>query len=615
MKKFARSVMAIMLCGIAQTACAEDAAQVGLPPTEPAIHINQVALERTGPKVAIVELAEGAAVQSFRVLREGAEIGSGIPTPLPTFTEWGDGRAYYEVDFSAARQAGTYTIEVSFDGGTLTSAPVAVADNAAFDTTVSAVLYYFDDQRHTGDVDRKIRIYDTDRYVDVYGGWKDAGGETGKYLSHLSYANFMNPQQGALTPWVFAKAYENVPGLLKEKGIDQRFLESVMWGADFLSRSVDPEGYLYMTVFDRWGTPGAERVITGYIGLDGVYTENFKASFREGGGMAIAALARAARLSKETGVSGEFSADRYLADAIRAFAHLQEFGPSYCDDGKENFIDDYAALLASTELYRSTWDEQYLEAARVRANNINNRLTDEGWFVSDDDDRPFFHAADAGTPMVALVEYLSVETDADRAAAATATLKKALEFQLEITSRVSNPFEYPRQVFKLYDFDKKVRDGELKEGFFVPHANETGYWWQGENARLASLAVAAVSGGRLVAPDVDAAYGVREDLARFAQHQLDWILGRNPYDMSMLTGFGVKNPPYSKSGGVLVKGGIANGITGHHESDEGRGIIYAPGPDHNNWRWTEQWLPHGTWFLLAATTMAAENNPKMIAKN
>ena len=139
----------------------------------------------------------------------------------------------------------------------------------------------------------------------------------------------------------------------------------------------------------------------------------------------------------------------------------------------------------------------------------------------------------------------------------------------------------------------------------MPHANETRYWWQGESARLASLAVAAILGGRIVAPDRAGAFGVRADLAKFAQNQLDWTLGRNPYDMCMLYGFGVHNPPNAESAGVMVNGGISNGITGATLSDEGRGIVWAEGPDENNWRWLEQWLPHATWFLLAVTTMAS----------
>jgi hypothetical protein len=75
--------------------------------------------------------------------------------------------------------------------------------------------------------------------------------------------------------------------------------------------------------------------------------------------------------------------------------------------------------------------------------------------------------------------------------------------------------------------------------------------------------------------------------------------------MCLLYGFGVTNVPSAVSAGTHVRGGISNGITGAVDSDEGRGIVFAPGPDDNNWRWLEQWLPHSTWFLLAATAMTA----------
>ena len=50
-------------------------------------------------------------------------------------------------------------------------------------------------------------------------------------------------------------------------------------------------------------------------------------------------------------------------------------------------------------------------------------------------------------------------------------------------------------------------------------------------------------GGRAVASDPRVAFGVHCDLAEFAQNQLDWTLGRNPFDMCLLYGFGVRNPP------------------------------------------------------------------------
>ena len=567
------------------------------------IHVNQVALERAGPKAAIVEYAGPATSGTFAVLKDGAKVQSGTLAALPPFSEWTAGKKYFEADFSGLATAGNYSVEVALGDAHARSPSFVVADNATFITTVSALLDYYHANRHTKDADRHIRVFDSQRYVDVWGGWKDAGGDYGKYLSHLSYANFFNPQQTAMVVWALAASHDNALPLYRQAGLDKRITEEALWGADYLHRLLDKDGYFYMTVFDQWAS-GAERMVVGYVGIDGVYTKDYQAAFREGGGVAIAALARASRLSKTTGTQGEFSGAQYLQDAERAFAHLQANNLKYCDNGVENIIDDYTALLAAVELYRSTQKDTYLEAARQRAHNLDRRMTPEGWFRSDSGSRPYYHAADAGFPIVSLVQYLDIERDPTRAEATRKTIKAALDYQLAVTGRVSNPFDYARQTFRTYK-NGKAGD-QLLEGFFIPHANETGYWWQGESARLASLATAAILGGRIVAPDAKTRFGVSPRLAEFAQNQLDWTLGRNPFDMCLLYGFGAKNPPDAVSAGKHDRGGISNGITGAVESDEGRGIVFAPGPDDNNWRWLEQWLPHSTWFLLAATAMTAQ---------
>jgi hypothetical protein len=567
------------------------------------VHVNQVALERTGPKAAIVEYSGSATSGTFAVLRDGAKVQSGSLAPLPPFTEWAAGKHYFKADFSSLATAGSYSIEVTLGDAHARSPSFVVADNATFVTTASAVLDYFHANRYTNPADRHIRVFDSQRYVDVWGGWKDAGGDKGKYLSHLSYANFFNPQQTAMVVWALAASHDDALPLYRQAGLDQRITEEALWGADYLHRLLDKDGYFYMTVFDQWAS-GAERMVVGYVGIEGVYTKDYQAAFREGAGVAIAGLARASRLSRQTGVQGEFSAAQYLQDAERAFAHLQANNLKYCDNGVENIIDDYTALLAAVELYRSTQKDTYLEAARNRAHNLNQRLTQEGWFRSDEGTRPYYHAAEAGFPIVSLVQYLDIERDAARAEAARKTIKSALDYQLAVTDKVSNPFDYARQPFRTY---KNGKPGDrLLDGFFIPHANETHYWWQGESARLASLATAAILGGRIVAPESQSRFGVSPRLAEFAQHQLDWTLGRNPFDMCLLYGFGARNVPSAVSAGEHVRGGISNGITGAVDSEEGRGIVFAPGPDDNNWRWLEQWLPHSTWFLLAATAMTAQ---------
>jgi hypothetical protein len=73
--------------------------------------------------------------------------------------------------------------------------------------------------------------------------------------------------------------------------------------------------------------------------------------------------------------------------------------------------------------------------------------------------------------------------------------------------------------------------------------------------------------------------------------------------------FGQNNVPYMHSnyGHGSEKGGISNGITGKEGNGDGSGIDFKMDVDGNDeWRWTEQWIPHSAWFLQAITAMAAK---------
>ena len=598
------------------------------------IHLNQVAVELNGPKSAIISTSElvDLSEANFSILANEQVVFQGELVKQAAFSQWQGAYktdaplSHYQADFSAFSQKGRFTLQVNYQDKVVESATFVVTEQALFKQTVDAMLQYFNGSRNDEEFnwqqDKHIRIYDTQRYVDVSGGWNDAGGDAGKYLSHLSYANFMNPQQLAHVAWALAYSYQAVPELYDELELTNKVIEEVFWGADYLHRILDDEGYFYMTVFDKWHTNNAERVVTAYVGPDGDYTEDYQSAFRQGAGSAIAALARAATLAKATGLQGEYSAAQYLADAEKAFHHLQDnnakYNKQYADDGQENIIDDYTALLAATELFKATNDSYYLEAARKRASNLAGRLTEQGWFISNDiksaNLRPFYHAAEAGFPIVALSQYLTIEDKADKVASSKRVITKHLAYQLKLNKKVSNPFNYARQPYKRYQEGKL--SSELKEGFFIPHANETQYWWQGESARLSSLTMAAIVGGRAISSQKHNEqfnnFGISSELATFAQNQMDWTLGRNPYDLCMLNGFGVNNPvPYD--GLSMVYGGISNGITASRETEAnrdlvGRGIEFGPEPDWQNWRWVEQWLPHSTWFLLATTEMAKKGH-------
>lgn len=108
-------------------------------------------------------------------------------------------------------------------------------------------------------------------------------------------------------------------------------------------------------------------------------------------------------------------------------------------------------------------------------------------------------------------------------------------------------------------------------------------------------------------------------LQSYADDQLNWICGLNPYASCMLNGSGLNNPAYCDALGTWQflpqAGGINNGICG--QTTEGRGIMYEPGYRYDgfesdwseDWRRMEQWIPHSTWFLLAGALGGAAPIP------
>ncbi|WP_114938316.1 glycoside hydrolase family 9 protein [Mucilaginibacter endophyticus] len=566
---------------------------------DPIFYMNQVAFDARGAKTIIVRNdAKFAAGTTFQLQSAAGKITfTGKLSRALQVDEWASGAYFYQADFSAVKAEGKYRVVIGKNNGPA-SDWFEIKENALAVTTIPSVLSYYNRQRANTptewQADAAVQLYGSDKTVDMRGGWCDASGDVSKYFSHLAYANFVSPQQIPLVTWSMINSVQTTPGLLNKLNIYDGMVNEALWGADYMMRALSKDDYFYMIVFSYFNKdPKARRVVG--LKANSVTTDEYQAAFREGGGMAIASLARISQLKKD----GDFKSAEYLAAAKRAFAHLLVNNTKYDDDGKENIIDDYCALMAATELWIATDSALYRDEARKRAGNLNKRMSPAGYFIADDGERPFWHAADAGLPVVALCRYLDIEKDGSERAAALSTIKKALDYNLKVTGNVDNPFGYARQSFKFR--------GAVKDGFFIPHENETGWWWQGENARLGSLATAALVGGRLVYPE-KGGWGVEKELAEYASHQIAWILGCNPYQMCFMYQFGKNNVPYMSSnfGHGSGKGGISNGITGKKENPDGSGIDFKMKDYGNEWRWTEQWLPHAAWYLQAVTAMAAQ---------
>ncbi|ELB2102948.1 glycoside hydrolase family 9 protein [Vibrio parahaemolyticus] len=570
---------------------------------------NHIGYERLGPKKAIIQ-TEQPHLSSYTAQLICATSEQTVATfaveEQGKVANWHQGY-FYLIDFSSFTDSGDYFLQVEDSR----SSYFTVGEHILLNQTLSDVIHYFKSQRCGGifdQQDRQVPVLNANQTVDVHGGWYDASGDVSKYLSHLSYANYLNPQQTPMVVWNILKGLSLLEGSEDIAAFTRtRLIEEALFGADFLVRMQNEKGFFYMTVFDKWSKDTAQREICAYETQLGHKFDDYQAGFRQGGGVTIAALAAASRL----GVHGEYDQQKYRNAAENGYWHLKEHNTQYLNDSEENIIDEYCALLASVELFKATKETRYLEESRLWAQRLVARqMSDEQiqhfWSANQDGSRPYFHAAEAGLPVIALCEYLAIEDDSVQTESVKRIVNRACEFEIKISNKVTNPFGYPRQYVKGVNESKR-------DAFFVAHNNESGYWWQGENARLGSLATMAY----LAQPHITS-QEIQQQLSVFAQDALNWIVGLNPYDMCMLDGHGRNNPDYLPQYGFFnAKGGVCNGITGGFEDEED--IAFNPPAQKDdmlqNWRWGEQWIPHGAWYLLAVMSQAQHISQLATSKN
>jgi hypothetical protein len=574
---------------------------------------NQLGYGCSDYKKAVFQGEENAKVGEFRIIDKETHnvIFSGSAVKCGSVARWNTGY-YWTLDFSPVQKQGTYFIEADTANGVVRSYPFDIQKDLLSIRLISGIGYYIKEQRCTGDwneTDSRLK-FDGDRegVVDAHGGWFDGSGGLGIHMTHQSHTAYFNPQQVPLTPWMLFHVYD----LLEESGNEQysmvkrRILDEAMFGADFLMRMRAPSGTFFRGV-DRHGayktvdesrslgfeyrhsSPQFGKAATAET--ETVTDSYFEIGFRSGAGLCIASLASAARRCYP---GTDYSGIEYIKAAKAAYCYLEENNEKYSNDGKWNLVDEYCALEAINELYKSTGEYDYLLRARKMADRIMARMVDHGdgtAALTVAEGRAFFHPTDEGLPVVALLNYVSFEPDKSRKLLTIAACEKLMRNAVNVTDEVSNPFGYARCLYS-------EKDGNRKTGFFFPHDTEASPWWQGENARIASLSCAA----KLLSYFTDNAC-LREKLDRYAEDQINWIMGLNPFDSCMIESYGRNNIEYffeNRYDFVSCPGGICNGVTSHTDDEESIQFVLKPNDSvSDSWRWAEQWLPHASWFLYA----------------
>ncbi len=581
----------------------------------PQILTNHLGYETIGSKHAVVRGHAGDTVSKcfLKTQPAGTEVFATEAKATGPVKKWRDWY-FWTIDFDSVTNEGQFYLECASNQGIIRSYPFTIQKQLLEEDTLSDVIYFFKEERNSGQMakaDTHLAFQDGKKQgtIDAHGGWADATGDYGKHLSHLSFSTYFNPQQIPLGVLNLFKSYDELHSRHDQNFFqyERRLLDEGFWGADYLVRLKDPSGSFYRSISAHGTNNPEDRQVAGEMKSFGLTqstngdnqiveradTErDYETSFRSGGGIAIAALAKASTYP----IFGEFKSADYLKAAEDGFAFLEKNNLQYINDGKENIVDDYCALTAATELYKATHKDLYKQAAARRAQSLMSRLISDGsrqnYWRADGGTRPFFHASDAGFPVVTLLWYSEIAEPATQKQIFE-VVKKSLVFELATTAEVNNPFGYARE----YIQDKT---GARRSTFFFPHNSDAAPWWQGENARLASLATAA----RLAAPHFKDDPAFQRQLETYATNQLNWILGLNPFDSSMLNGVGRNNPRYMFFASyefTNAPGGISNGITSgfKDESDIDYNLTHKQTGGDNDWRWGEQWIPHDAWYLLA----------------
>jgi hypothetical protein len=573
--------------------------------------INHLGYSSRGPKKAVLQGNREDTPQRFCLVNSGGEeVFRGEPLQCGEVANWKTG-FYWTADFSPLEGEGKYRLRVDLGKDALYSDEFEIRRSLLTMRMISGVGYYFKAQRSSGEwlyADRDLPFQgERQGRVDVHGGWFDATGDYGIHFSHLSHSTLHNPQQLPFSAYGLFKVHEFLErsGNEEYSMVKRRMLDEGSLGADFVMRMRAPGGGFFRSInrehaftpvagsrsmgFEyRWSSDQFSPAATARE--ETVTDESYECSLRSGAGLAIASLAIAGRHYYP---GRDFNPAEYIAAARAAWAHMELNNGKYTNDGEWNLIDEYCALMAVTELFISTAEFGYLEKCREIYSRIEDRVEDLGGGASRltiRPDIPFHHAVDEGMPLVAMLQYAEIEPRREAREGVIKTCEALMRRLLQISRGEPNPFGYPR-------FEHRDTDGLIKTRFFFPHNTTAAPWWQGENARIASLASAAL----LLARVTDPAFA--GELRRLAQDILDWIMGLNPFDSCMIEGYGKNNIQYffqNRYDFLNCPGGIVNGITSGCEDEEGIAYITEPGgPVDDNWRWAEQWLPHASWYLYA----------------
>jgi hypothetical protein len=537
------------------------------------VAVNQVGWDARGPKRVVVlsrsfspqglsasvELlnAEGRAVAKQPLAEPGRMRGE-------KGADWG--WYVWRADFSSFSEAGQYRCRARIGPTEAISHPFRIEPDLLFTRTAESNVDFFFVQRCGFDVPGWHAACHLDcaklpggAHRDLTGGWHSAG----------DY-NKLNWEYGdGGVTYALVNAYESEPKHFARFDRDGDglcdILDEAWWGAKFLAKVQIPEtgGILNhieqgpnRRTWMKWCPP--EQTTDNVVGTpdDPIVTKG------EGNSpLAIGAWARLARLLEDRGFKND-----YRKRAEQLWKHATADGT-----GGPNPL----LLISSIDLYRVTHQQRVREYARRSAQGLLTTGQRGGQLSGG--------YGNSGDLPAAALAYFALRFADDELAADVK--RRLVEHTPGFLAEADNPLGLMRQ-----------KPG--KDGYFFDPSSSMGCNYQACCRAWSALMVYRVTRDRR--------------LLEYATDQLDFLLGRNPYDVCMMEGQGSVNLPryhhrYSTIPGHArgaVPGAIPNGFVRDLAGRDCPGLdLSTGGRPYPSYRTNEPWLVHNVFYTLAVTSL------------
>jgi hypothetical protein len=283
--------------------------------------------------------------------------------------------------------------------------------------------------------------------------------------------------------------------------------------------------------------------------------------------------------------------DRCLNAAIRCF--------NWCDKTESKADPGVigASMMASVELYKATRDGKYKTFAIGQANELNKlqvKKTDNNvsgfYYKSVTDQEPYKNIWNGCEELFALCDMVQLfPTEKEIDAWKEIIRNYTGNYLLKLARR--NSFGIvPFGLFTKEDPGGNRRAGDYWYRYFMQPEEE---WWVGINANLASSGIGLLKASLVLHDPV---------LKAYAQKQLDWITGINPFNSSTIEGVGYNHPKHFPGSTFypqtpVLPGAVLNGLGGDHNDQ--------PVIGNGDWQISEYWTPMVSYTLWLMAELSA----------